>query len=376
MKGHLRNNLYTLVGSTVTGGAATSTCSDKNKDDTTLWHMRLGHMSEYGLQELHKRNLLGGITTSREKRNVKPPVRYRFEDLVAFVLITSGGDPSNFQEAVQSFELDSWLGAMVEEMESLYKNNTWNAMVFQIYAMLSRAFDSSVAAEEPPSYKGVALGGIGTGALQSLLLTPVELVKVHLQRGLTIIVIRDSPAHGFYFWTYEYMREQMHPGCRKSGEETLRTMLIVGGLAGVASWVSCYPVDVIKTRLQAQSRSSPPKYSSIFDCLRKSVREEGYGVPWRGLRTTVSRAFVVNGAVFVAYEITLKFLVEWPEVCCASQSEVVPQGSVRALRRSWWFVERRESERGCVLGLTDCCCRGSVVDDSGWFVEAVAHGCW
>ncbi|XP_057967026.1 mitochondrial arginine transporter BAC2 [Malania oleifera] len=218
-----------------------------------------------------------------------------------------------------------------------------NAMVFQIYAVLSRAFDSSVAAEEPPSYKGVALGGIGTGALQSLLLTPVELVKIHLQlqnikcssprqedgnrgpinvakkifrteglrgmyRGLTITVIRDAPAHGFYFWTYEYMREQMHMGCRKSGEETLRTMLIAGGLAGVASWVSCYPVDVIKTRLQAQSGSSPPKYSGIFDCLRKSVREEGYSVLWRGLGTAVSRAFVVNGAIFAAYEITLRCL--------------------------------------------------------------------
>ncbi|XP_057954047.1 uncharacterized mitochondrial protein AtMg00300-like [Malania oleifera] len=66
MKDHLRNNLYALVGSTMTGGAAASTSSDTNTYDTTLWHMRLGHMSEHGLQELHRRNLLGGKHTSKE----------------------------------------------------------------------------------------------------------------------------------------------------------------------------------------------------------------------------------------------------------------------------------------------------------------------
>ncbi|KAK4267457.1 hypothetical protein QN277_024235 [Acacia crassicarpa] len=213
-----------------------------------------------------------------------------------------------------------------------------NAMVFQIYAIFSRACDSSVPATDPPSYKGVALGGFSTGAMQSLLLSPVELVKIRLQlqntgkvtephkgpsqvaktiwkkeglkgiyRGLGVTMLRDAPAHGFYFWTYEYMREQLHPGCRKSGQESLNTMLIAGGLAGVASWVCCYPLDVIKTRLQAQTPSSV-KYRGIFDCLKKSVKEEGYSVLWRGLGTAVARAFVVNGAIFAAYEISLRCL--------------------------------------------------------------------
>lgn len=218
-----------------------------------------------------------------------------------------------------------------------------NAMVFQIYAILSRAFDSSVSVNDPPSYKCVALGGVGTGALQSLMLCPVELIKIRLQlqgkshektpqinchkgpisvarsilrteglkgiyRGFSITALRDAPAHGFYFWTYEYMREQLHPGCRKNGQESLRTMLIAGGLAGVASWVCCYPLDVIKTRLQAQTSSSPQKYNGILDCLSRSVKEEGYSVLWRGLGTAVARAFVVNGAIFSAYEIALRCL--------------------------------------------------------------------
>ncbi|KAI3455424.1 hypothetical protein Pfo_012087 [Paulownia fortunei] len=216
-----------------------------------------------------------------------------------------------------------------------------NAIAFQTYAVLSRAFDTNPTADDPPSYKGVALGGIGTGAIQSLVLSPVELVKIRLQlqrktndkanqsashkgpvdvarsifraegwrgtyRGLGITVLRDAPAHGVYFWTYEYMREQLHPGCRKNGQETFRTMLLAGGLAGVASWICCYPLDVLKTRIQAQSHSSLSKYSGIVDCFRRSVKQEGYSVLWRGLGTAVARAFVVNGAVFTAYETALR----------------------------------------------------------------------
>ncbi|CAO2815385.1 unnamed protein product [Amaranthus hypochondriacus] len=211
-----------------------------------------------------------------------------------------------------------------------------NAVCFQTYAVLSRVCDNSVDLRDPPSYKGVAIGGIGTGALQSLILSPVELLKIRLQlqqngastgkgpvhlaktilnteglrglyRGLTITVLRDAPAHGFYFWTYEYTREKLHPGCRKNGQESLNTMLVAGGLAGVASWVSCYPLDVIKTRLQGQTRSLM-KYSGIVDCFRKSVEKDGYGVLTRGLGTAVARAFVVNGAIFAGYELSLRLL--------------------------------------------------------------------
>ncbi|KAD4889282.1 hypothetical protein E3N88_21355 [Mikania micrantha] len=212
-----------------------------------------------------------------------------------------------------------------------------NAMVFQIYAILSRSFDSSIWSDEPPSYKGVALGGIGAGALQSLMLSPIELIKIRLQlqtriqhklmekgplsvaksiirtegwrgmyRGLTITALRDAPSHGFYFWTYEFMREKLHPGCRKSGQESFNTMLFAGGLAGVASWVCCYPLDVVKTRIQAQTPNSIVKYDGIIDCFKKSVTNDGYGVLFRGLGTAVCRAFVVNGAIFTAYETALR----------------------------------------------------------------------
>lgn len=60
LKGVKRGTLYILQGSTLSGSAAVAS-SEVHKDDMTkLWHMRLGHMSERGMQILSKNDLLGG----------------------------------------------------------------------------------------------------------------------------------------------------------------------------------------------------------------------------------------------------------------------------------------------------------------------------
>ncbi|KAK3010914.1 hypothetical protein RJ639_011020 [Escallonia herrerae] len=59
MKGLKQNGLYLLQGSTVTGAAEIASSSDIDSDTTKLWHMRLGHMSERGMDMLSKQGLLG-----------------------------------------------------------------------------------------------------------------------------------------------------------------------------------------------------------------------------------------------------------------------------------------------------------------------------
>ena len=55
MKGQ-KVNIYRLIGKTVVGGAAFITPTQSSTDDTKLWHMRLGHIGEHGMLEIHKRN--------------------------------------------------------------------------------------------------------------------------------------------------------------------------------------------------------------------------------------------------------------------------------------------------------------------------------
>lgn len=58
MKGKKIVNLYKLLRNTVIGGVAAFTLAESNNDDTVLWYMRLGHLGERGMFELHKQNLL------------------------------------------------------------------------------------------------------------------------------------------------------------------------------------------------------------------------------------------------------------------------------------------------------------------------------
>ena len=60
IKEKMVNGLYMLQESTIIGSTAISSSSDLDSDNTYLWHMRLGHMSEACMSLLSKRGLLNG----------------------------------------------------------------------------------------------------------------------------------------------------------------------------------------------------------------------------------------------------------------------------------------------------------------------------
>ena len=57
MKGQKVSTLYKLIGNTIVGRVAVTTPVESSTDDTKLWHMRLGHIGERGMLELHKRKI-------------------------------------------------------------------------------------------------------------------------------------------------------------------------------------------------------------------------------------------------------------------------------------------------------------------------------
>jgi hypothetical protein len=52
--------------------------------------------STSGIEQYHS------IATDRPRHTIRPPIRYSFEDIVSYALIISSGDPTTFQEAVNS----------------------------------------------------------------------------------------------------------------------------------------------------------------------------------------------------------------------------------------------------------------------------------
>jgi hypothetical protein len=81
-----------------------------------------------------------------------------------------------------------------------------------------------------------------------------------------------------------------------------------GSVAGVVSWTMCYPLDIIKTRIQCLPQDTPVADRQIRHIHRILVKEHGYRIYSRGLLSCLARSVPVNGFTFVGYEYTMGLL--------------------------------------------------------------------
>ena len=213
-----------------------------------------------------------------------------------------------------------------------------NSILFMTYNRSLKLMEPSIF--DPTKLAGVDLGKIWlAGALGGLacwvVSAPSELVKCRTQlvvdgqgssyatfvdvykrsglRGLylggAITSLRDSIGYGWYFWSYELTKRlllsrQPDPYLQPSASDVLMS----GGIAGVITWASVFPLDVVKTRLQTQSVTDPearallrhtaaePAKPSAMAVARDIGRSEGILGFYRGLGICSIRAFVVNAA--------------------------------------------------------------------------------
>jgi solute carrier family 25 carnitine/acylcarnitine transporter 20/29 len=125
------------------------------------------------------------------------------------------------------------------------------------------------------------------------------------------------------FLSYEWTK-QAWSSPDDSDRETAMKVLMCGGLAGVVTWASIFPLDVIKTRVQTQMlhpelaregeqgsllhpEARRTQLSSI-QIARQAYQTEGVRVFFRGLGICSIRAFVVNAVQWAVYEWMLRLL--------------------------------------------------------------------
>ena len=94
---------------------------------------------------------------------------------------------------------------------------------------------------------------------------------------------------------------------RDSSVTQLSKLMIAGGIAGVLSWIISFPLDVIKSRMQADNLKRI-QYKSMSDCYRQITSTNGRQVLLRGINPALLRAFPSNGALFTVHHICLQFL--------------------------------------------------------------------
>ncbi|CAF2579451.1 unnamed protein product [Rotaria sp. Silwood2] len=131
-----------------------------------------------------------------------------------------------------------------------------------------------------------------------------------IYRGTALTLMRDVPASGVYFASYEFLKRSLTPEGHSPSELSALKTLFAGGMAGIANWVVAIPPDVLKSRFQTAPAG---KYSGVADVLRELIRTEGIRSLYKGIVPVMLRAFPANAACFLGYELTIKFLdYIWP----------------------------------------------------------------
>lgn len=125
------------------------------------------------------------------------------------------------------------------------------------------------------------------------------------------------------FWSYELSKQALSSP-DDTDRQTALKVLLCGGLAGIVTWASIFPLDVVKTRVQTQiSHPSshidaerrallPPhthgKRLGALAIAKEAYQAEGAGVFFRGLGICSVRAFVVNAVQWAVYEWMMRLL--------------------------------------------------------------------
>lgn len=126
-----------------------------------------------------------------------------------------------------------------------------------------------------------------------------------LWRGLGLMLVMSIPSNVVYLIGYEYLRDNapvQHP---------IFTPLIAGGFARTLSATVVSPLELVKTRLQSVSSSSPSKaLQNVMAGVKEMIASQGVFSLWRGLVLTLWRDVPFSAIYWTAVEVIRKRISE------------------------------------------------------------------
>ncbi|KAK5942891.1 carrier protein ymc1 [Knufia obscura] len=120
-----------------------------------------------------------------------------------------------------------------------------------------------------------------------------------LYRGTAVTFLREAQAYGVWFLTFEYLMNA-DAARNKVARSEISTpkIALYGGLAGEMLWISSYPFDVVKSKMQTDGFGAGQRYKSMRDAFAQTWATEGMRGFWRGVGPTLVRAMPVSAGTF------------------------------------------------------------------------------
>lgn len=249
--------------------------------------------------------------------------------------------------SVHSHALKTWT---VGTAAPIFGYGSLNALLFISYNRSEKALKSLLPSRFDllSTWLAGAMGGLATWVVSA----PTELIKCRAQvsrdpipsstivrhvfkeegvrgfyRGGIVTALRDSIGYGFYFWAYD-LAARSWPSPREGQDSSfnreIAKVLLCGGMAGLATWASVFPLDVIKTQVQIQgwkgllSASPGSKHTTslrgkrlgTWQITRDIYQHHGVRGFFSGFTVCCARAFLVNAVQWAVYEWAMR---EWQQ---------------------------------------------------------------
>ncbi|KAJ0244888.1 hypothetical protein HA466_0184120 [Hirschfeldia incana] len=181
------------------------------------------------------------------------------------------------------------------------------------------------------------IAGSIAGSVEHMAMFPVDTIKTHMQalrpcplkpvgirqafrsiiqkegpsalyRGIWAMGLGAGPAHAVYFSFYEVSKKFLSSSADggDSGYSNSAAHAVSGVFATVSSDAVFTPMDMVKQRLQMGEGT----YGGVWDCVKRVMREEGFGAFYASYRTTVLMNAPFTAVHFATYEAAKKALME------------------------------------------------------------------
>ncbi|KAL5637076.1 hypothetical protein ACGC1H_000897 [Rhizoctonia solani] len=121
-------------------------------------------------------------------------------------------------------------------------------------------------------------------------------------RGLTIGLVGVFPYSAIDMSTFEALK-LAYVRSTETSEPGVLALLAFGSISGSVGATSVYPLNLVRTRLQASGSSGHPQsYDGIFDVARKTMEKEGWRGFYKGLLPTLAKVVPAVSISYVVYE--------------------------------------------------------------------------
>ncbi|PWA28066.1 hypothetical protein CCH79_00012114 [Gambusia affinis] len=236
---------------------------------------------------------------------------------------------------ISSFKQVGLRGLYKGTTPALLANISENAVLFLSYGLCQDAVRLLLKMDKGAELSDVQKASAGSLAsiFSSMAICPTELVKCRLQamhemeetgkvakgqrstvwsvvktvlrtngplgfyQGLTSTIVREIPGYFCFFGAYEL------PCKLASLFAGILPLMFSGGFGGACLWLVVYPIDCVKSRIQVYSLAG--RQDGFMKTFMSVIRTEGFTALYSGLTPTMIRTFPANGALFLAYELSL-----------------------------------------------------------------------